>query len=410
MDKPDVIAGQHTKRSRNGWAGCLNHARWRHWFAPGWMVLANIVARLGGLIILLLLGRTFDQGTLASYFSILAAIGLGVTATQSGSGPLLIRLKQATQIRPAILICGWRLIIASIAGLVIFHTHETPITLYGPLFLMLLAAALSPDWIIAARGQFRRLGEVACLGQLAGILVAGIAMITASHAALYVIVPAISVVSLALCFFWAFSARSPSLLPTGRTVSLASAVGLIGFTLLAGALPNLDFVLLAQDHPTLYLAQRVLLIFAALFAAIAGTLFARRDDGWLRDIWLLAPMAVATVLLWTLPDLVANLIYDTPSNDLVALLQTGAGWPILLALVGRYILIIQETEIARWVGWAVLVALIMTIPLIPAEHDAQTLMIWMQIRLACVMVILFCFARFADAHPNTGQENGDLHA
>jgi len=167
-----------------------------HYLSPLWLVSANLIARLGGMIILVLIGHAFSSEMLGSYFSMLALIGLAVTATQAGSGPLLIRFAQSGRHRFAWGGVSIRLLIAMIATAIVMITTDDPFTTYWPLILMPIAAALSPDWMIAARTEFSRLGAIAVIAQLAGILMALWAVMFDHSIVLFAIAPSLSVAGL----------------------------------------------------------------------------------------------------------------------------------------------------------------------------------------------------------------------
>ncbi|WP_412776915.1 hypothetical protein [Thalassospira lucentensis] len=360
-------------------------------FYPLWLIAANLTARAGGMIILLILGHGFAANQLGDYFAMLAVAGLGVTAAQAGTGPLLIRLQQAGKHKWAMACVVLRAIIALGAILwIIVEMGTDTLSQYWPLLLMPITAALSPDWIISARTEFSRISMIALIAQMAGIGMAAWAAHASNPDLLFVVAPAISITSFIAATLFALSRTTDQqTAPLGITTpSRPTAFGMIGFTLLAGVLPNLDFVLLGSDT-TLFLAQRIFLICAAFLAAISGALFAKQQPGHLRDIWLIAPMAAASLVLWIWPDGVAALIYAKPSDALITLLQTGALWPILLALLSRQILILQEHPSAMWVGWLCLCGMILSAPLLPAPAEPSDILILMQLRLALVLSLLY---------------------
>lgn len=362
----------------------------KHSLYPLWLITANLTARLGGMAILLILGHGFAAHQLGNYFAMLAVIGLGVTAAQAGTGPLLIRLQQAGNHRAAIACMVLRGMIALIAILwIAFEIGTNTLTQYWPLLLMPIAAALSPDWVISARTEFSRISLIALITQMVGIGTATGAAMRGDPHLLFAVAPAISITSFLASLLFAFTpARDhPTEPPERVALSRRSCCGLIGFTLLAGLLPNLDFVLLAADTP-LFLAQRIFLICAAFLAAISSALFARQQPGHLRDIWLLLPMGGATLVLWIWPGGVAALIYANPTDALITLLQTGALWPILLALLSRQILILQEQSSAMWIGWLCLCGLIFSAVFITAPTQASDTLVLMQVRLAMVLMLL----------------------
>ena len=343
------------------------------------------------MIILLILGHGFAANQLGDYFAMLAVVGLGVTAAQVGTGPLLIRLQQAGNLRWAMACVVLRAIIALGAILwIIVEMGTDTLSQYGPLLLMPITAALSPDWIISARTEFSRINMIALIAQMAGIGMAAWAAHASNPDLLFAVAPAISVASLISSIIFAFNPAKDRTTepPEHAALSQQSCFGMIGFTLLAGVLPNLDFVLLSSDT-TLFLAQRIFLICAAFLAAISGALFAKQQPGHLRDIWLIAPMVAASLTLWIWPDGVAALIYAKPSDALITLLQTGAIWPILLALLSRQILILQEHPSAMWVGWLCLCGMILSAALLPAPSQASDTVILMQVRLALLLALLY---------------------
>lgn len=358
---------------------------------PLWLIAANLTARAGGMIILLILGHGFAAAQLGYYFAMLAVVGLGVTAAQAGTGPLLIRLQQAGNLRWAMACVVLRAIIALGAILwIVVEMGTDTVTQYWPLLLMPITAALSPDWIISARTEFSRISVIAVMAQMAGIGMAAWAAHASNPDLLFAVAPAISITSFIAATLFALNRTTDQqTAPPGITTpSRPTAFGMIGFTLLAGVLPNLDFVLLGSDT-TLFLAQRIFLICAAFLAAISGALFAKQQPGNLRDIWLIAPMAAASLALWIWPDGVAALIYTKPSDALITLLQTGALWPILLALLSRQILILQEHPSAMWVGWLCLCGMILSATLLPAPAEPSDILILMQLRLALLLSLLY---------------------
>lgn len=358
---------------------------------PLWMVSANLIARLGGMITLILVGHAFADEILGTYFALLATIGLAVTATQAGSGPLLFRLAQANQMRKALILIAIRLAIALAAAVAMISMSDQPIALYWPLLLMPVAAALAPDWLIAARTEFSKLSLIAVCGQIAGIVVAVWAAWTKASIALFAIAPVISIASLMLGALLVYCSKDP--IPTQSDEPPSSSTGLIGFTLLAGFLPNLDFVLLNTGDDTVFLAQRIFLFCAGLIAAITATLFAKREVGTARDIWLLAPMAAVSGMLLLSPGFVAHLIYADPNPQLIELIRTGALWPVLVAVITRQILILQENANAKWLGWLCLFAMVGTGFVLPQSNTASEVVILVQLRLAIVIFVLIAWQR-----------------
>lgn len=361
---------------------------------PLWLIGANLSARLGGMVILLIIGHSFAAEVLGEYFKALALIGLAITATQAGSGPLLVRLAQSRSFVKARFLVILRLVIALVSTVLVIKYAAQPLGQFWPLMLMPFACALSPDWIVAAQTRFSRLGLIAVLGQVTGIMVAVWASVSQSPDALYGIAPAISLASLVFACLFAFKRTgndSDLILPARHGDNV---VGLVGFTLLAGFLPNLDFVLMGAEDGTLFLAQRVFLLCAGLTAAIASTLFAKRQSGHLRDFWLLMPMASVSLMLFFWPEALAKLIYGAPSDLLISALQAGAAWPMLFALLTRQILILQENTAVRLVGWICLALAIITAFSIPNVGTATGVMVLIELRLAVLMVILFACQRY----------------
>jgi hypothetical protein len=355
------------------------------------MIGANMIARLGGMAILVLIGHAYSEADLGTYFQLLAMVGLAVTATQAGSGPLLVRLAQNAAFGQTMHVVGTRCLIAGFVSILIVTTTSVPVAQYWPLTLIPFAAALSPDWMIAAKTRFSWLGMIAVIGQACGIMVAVWASLNPSDLALYLIAPAVSLASLALATAFAFE-QSSTKAPLAPT---ASVFGLVGFTLLAGFVPNLDFVLLGKDNDPLFLAQRVFLFCAGLIAAIASTLFAKNEVGQLRDTWLLAPMVLIAGLLLFLPGKLADLFYASPSDDLITILQVGAAWPVLMAFIARQILILQEISTVKWLGWGCLALMIITAFVMPTSELAPDIMILIELRLACLVLILLACQKVA---------------
>ncbi|MBE69620.1 MAG: hypothetical protein CMO07_02445 [Thalassospira sp.] len=358
------------------------------------MIGANMIARLGGMAILVLIGHAYSEADLGAYFQLLAMVGLAVTATQAGSGPLLVRLAQNAAFGQAMHVVSTRFLIAGFTSILIVTTNSVPLAQYWPLILIPIAAALSPDWMIAAKTRFSRLGMIAVIGQGCGIVVAVWASLSQSDLALYLIVPAVSLTSLALAIAFAFE-QSPCHSTNAEPAPKSSVFGLVGFTLLAGFLPNLDFVLLGTDNDPLFLAQRVFLFCAGLIAAIASTLFAKNEVGQIRDIWLLAPMVLIAGLLLFLPDKLADLFFASPSDDLITILQIGAAWPVLMAFIARQILILQEISAVKWLGWGCLALMIISASAIPPRDLAPDIMMLIELRLAYLVLILLACQKVA---------------
>ncbi|CAM3464180.1 hypothetical protein [Thalassospira profundimaris] len=359
-----------------------------------WMIGANTVARLGGMAILVLIGHAYSEADLGTYFQLLAMVGLAVTATQAGSGPLLVRMAQNKAFGQAMHVVGTRFLIAGLTSTLIVRTTSVPVAQYWPLILIPFAAALSPDWMITAKTRFSRLGMIAVIGQGCGIMVSVWAWLSPSDLALYLIVPAVSLASLALATAFAFE-QSPSHSTIAAPTNRGSAFGLVGFTLLAGFVPNLDFVLLGTDSDPLFLAQRVFLFCAGLIAAITSTLFAKNEVGQIRDIWLLAPMVLIAGLLLFLPGKLADLFFASPSDDLITVLQVGAAWPVLMAFIARQILILQEISAVKWLGWGCLALMIISAFAMPPRDPAPDIMMLIEVRLACLVLILLACQKVA---------------
>ncbi len=363
-----------------------------HRLYPLWLLIANLVARLGGMVILLLIGHHFAPDQLAGYFTALATIGLVVTIAQAGCGPLLIRLYQTRQMKVVLAICALRVALALAATAFAITTTDIPIS---PILLMPLAAALAPDWIITGHGQLSRIALIAVFGQIAGIVTAVIATATDSNLALFAVAPAISLASLIAGSLFALREQVPQQTAVSK-LTRNHAINLIGFTLLAGALPNLDFVFLGRNlpdaaHDNLMLAQRIFLITAAIIASISAALFAKRQAGLLRDIWLITPPLAMTAILLFIPETLVLLFYGTTNADLVTLLRTGAFWPVLLAMISRQTLISQETENRLFPGWLCLALLVFSGAVLPAfTHEADAVIV-MQLRLTlCLILIAAC--------------------
>ena len=374
------------------WSALLKSAGSRLY--PLWMIGANMIARLGGMAILVLIGHAYSEADLGTYFQLLAMVGLAVTATQAGSGPLLVRLAQNKAFGQAIHVVATRFVIAGFTSILIVTTTSVPLAQYWPLILIPFAAALSPDWMIAAKTRFSRLGMIAVIGQACGIMVAVWAWLSPSDLALYLIAPAVSLTSLALATVFALE-QTPIHSTNAEPARKSSVFGLVGFTLLAGFVPNLDFVLLGADNDPLFLAQRVFLFCAGLIAAVTSTLFAKNEVRQMRDIWLLAPMVLISGLLLFLPDRLANLFFASPSDDLITILQIGAAWPVLMAFIARQSLILQEISAVKWLGWGCLALMIFTALAIPTSDLAPNIMMLIEFRLACLVLILLACQKVA---------------
>ncbi|WP_336081888.1 hypothetical protein [Thalassospira sp. CH_XMU1448-2] len=359
---------------------------------PLWLVGANLIARLGGMIILLLIGHSFSPEILGSYFTMLATAGLAVTATQAGSGPLLIRLMQGGALPKALFVVAIRLLIAGLAVSILVSRPEFELNMHWPFLIMPVAAALSPDWVIAARTEFGHLGKIALIAQATGITFAVIAAEQTNDFLLFTIAPVISFTAFLSAIFLALRPTTSRRKPVNAdALDIRQSIGLIGFTLLAGFLPNLDFVLLGNGEHSLFLAQRIFLFCGGLVAAISATFFAKQHGGLARDLWFFVPMSLVSLALLVGPDQIANLIYGSSEATLISVLQNGAFWPLLLALVTRQCLILQETARAAWVGWFLLFMLVGSAAILPNHQDAIELIITCQLRLAAIYIVLSAF-------------------
>ena len=115
----------------------------------------------------------------------------------------------------------------------------------------------------------------------------------------------------------------------------------------------------------------------------------------MRDIWLLTPMALIAGLLLFLPGKLADLFYASPSDDLITILQIGAAWPVLMAFIARQILILQEISTVQWLGWGCLALMIISALTIPTSDLATDIMMLIEFRLACVVLILLACQKVA---------------
>ncbi|OSQ39754.1 hypothetical protein [Thalassospira mesophila] len=335
--------------------------------APLWMIGATALNRAGGLIMILILGHAIAPDILAGYFSAIVTIGVAISITQAGCGPLLVRLAQNRQWRAVIGIVMLRVALA-LAAILILAPGLPPVA--WPVLMMPLAAALSPDWIITARLQFHRILAIGSLGQIAGIAIALYASAgpaTNSTAWLYACAPAISLTTCLASAFWAWSGRYKTRHSPAKTTPRIPPLNikiwpqLILLTLLAGLLPNIDIAFLPStlaqsDHDALMLVHRLLLLCAAGFAAISGVLFAQKQTGAGRDIWLFIPALCMALALLILPNAALTLLFGHSSAASSDILRLAAPWPLLLALVLRQILILQERS-----GHVVLATLAMVI-------------------------------------------------
>lgn len=367
--------------------------------APLWLIASTVLNRVGGLIILLILGHGFAPDLLARYFAALVAIAVAVSLTQAGCGPLLVRLAQNRQWQSVGLIVMLRLIIAGIAIALIAPNLAT---VAWPVLIMPLAASLSPDWLVTARLQFHKILIIGALGQAAGILVALYATTFATAPFwLYATAPAISLTSGLASFFFAFDKPNcPAPPPTGHLPANIWPQ-LIGFTLLAGLLPNMDMALLPATLPTterdaLLLVHRLLLLAAALITAISGVLFAQNRQDKIRDIWLLLPALGISLGFMLLPHIALNLLFGHSGEDETALLRIAAFWPLLLALVSRQFLVLQEQS--GHFGTACLAGLVILAgaAVIPHCESATAIILVMNIKLTVLALTLYCAGRL---HP-----------
>ncbi|MFH1805428.1 MAG: hypothetical protein ABID63_11130 [Pseudomonadota bacterium] len=367
-------------------------------FAPVWMMAATVLARAGGLVILLILGRHFSADLLAPYFNALIMVGVGVTIVQAGCGPLLVRLAQTAQHRILLVLLGVRLILAGMV--IVILAPLLPLATW-PVLLMPICAALAPDWLMTARLQFSRLTLLAAIAQLAGIAMAAMAVGSDSANGLVWCAP---MISLAACLGAGCFAIFKSPLPVPKTDPLPTRtiMTLVLMTLLSGLLPNLDVALLAgklssADHTALMMVHRLVLLASALFAGIASALFAQKSNGWRRDVWLLLPGVLIALPMLILPDMVIRLIYQYPVAGLAELLRIASLWPLLTGLVLRQILVWQENPdglrpaiaaVLLFGGGAVALALV-------PGWTAQTVLIAMTVKLGFLVALLSLVGRFS---------------
>jgi hypothetical protein len=359
--------------------------------APLWMIAATVLNRAGGWIMVLILGHAIAPGLLADYFSAIVTIGVAVSLTQAGCGPLLVRLAQNRQRQAIIAIVMLRIALA-LAAILILAPRLPPVA--WPVLIMPLAAALSPDWIITARLQFHRILTIGCLGQIAGIATALYASTSANGAAwLYACAPAISLTSCLASAFGAGSGRHDIAQNDGasaNTLNIKIWPQLVLFTLLAGLLPNIDIAFVQSslppgDHDVLMLVHRLLLLCAAGFSAISGA-------G--RDIWLLLPASFIALGLLVLPDTALTLLFGHSTEQSADILRLAAPWPLLLALVLRQVLILQEHP-----GHLPLAALALGICVSSAWALAQlgsasSILVAMNAKLAVLAVLFVVATRF----------------
>ncbi|MDP2698714.1 hypothetical protein [Thalassospira sp.] len=366
--------------------------------APVWMMMATGLARAGGLVILLILGRHFSAGLLAPYFNALIMAGVGVTIIQAGCGPLLVRLAQTAQHRILLMLLGLRLILAGMV--IVILAPMLPLATW-PVLLMPICAALAPDWLMTARLQFSRLTLLAAIAQLAGIVMAVFAVGSDSVNGLVWCAPIISLVACLGAGCFAVS-NHPLPVPKLAPLPARTIMTLVVMTLLAGLLPNLDIALLAgklssADHTALMMAHRLVLLASALFAGIASALFAQKSVGWRRDIWLLLPGVLIALPMLILPDMVIRVIYQNPVAGLAELLRIASLWPLLTGFVLRQILVWQENPGGLWPAIAALLLFVggaVVLALMP-EWTAQTVLIAMTVKLGFLAALLSLVGRFS---------------
>ncbi|WP_339780026.1 hypothetical protein [uncultured Thalassospira sp.] len=368
--------------------------------APLWMIAATVLNRAGGWIMVLILGHAIAPGLLADYFSAIVTIGVAVSLTQAGCGPLLVRLAQNRQRQAIIAIVMLRIGLA-LTAIVLLAPRLPPVA--WPVLIMPLAAALSPDWIITARLQFHRILAIGSLGQIAGIAIALYASTSANGVAwLYACAPAISLTSCLASAFGAGSGRHDIAQNAGasaNTLNIKIWPQLVLFTLLAGLLPNIDIAFVQSalppgDHDVLMLVHRLLLLCAAGFSAISGVLFAQKQTGAGRDIWLLLPASFIALGLLVLPDTALTLLFGHSTEQSADILRIAAPWPLLLALVLRQVLILQEHP-----GHLPLAALALAICVSSAWALAQlgsasSILVAMNTKLAVLAVLFVVATRF----------------
>ncbi|WP_417844524.1 hypothetical protein [Thalassospira sp.] len=371
--------------------------------APLWMIAATVLNRAGGFIMVLILGHAIAPGLLADYFSALVSIGVAVSITQAGCGPLLVRLAQNRQQTAILGIVSLRIILALIA--ITFLAPALPPVAW-PVLIMPLAAALSPDWMITARLQFHRILWIGGLGQLAGIVTALYAGTTSNGAVwIYACAPAISATSCLASAFWAWSGRrkprqgrantSPGL----PSLNIKIWPQLVLFTLLAGLLPNIDVAFLQSslpqsDHDALMLVHRLLLLCAAGFSAISGVLFARKQTGFARDVWLVLPACGITLALLVLPDMALSVLFGHSPVNNADILRIAAPWPLLLAIVLRHILIVQERAGHLLLAVVAVVLCVGGAGVLAQCGAVATIIMAMNVKLALLAGLLICAPRF----------------
>ncbi len=368
--------------------------------APLWMIASTVLNRAGGFLIILILGHGFAPDVLADYFAALVAIGVAVSFAQAGCGPLLVRLAQYRQSWSVALIVMVRVTIASIAIALIAPTLPPRA---WPVLIMPLAASLSPDWLVSARLQFNKILLIGALGQVAGIMVAlYAAILTTMPAWLYATAPAISLTSGLASLYFALgktNTAAPSAATSPRHLPAKRWPQLIIFTLLAGLLPNIDMALLPASLPSgaqnaLLLVHRVLLISAALIAAISSVLFAQNRQGGGRDKWLLWPALGMAMTLIIFPQLALTLLFGHSGDAETGLLRMAAFWPLLLALVSRQFLVLQEQSGHFRTACLAGLILLTGAVIIPLCESAANILMAMNIKLAFLAIALHLAGRF----------------
>lgn len=381
--------------------------------APLWMIASNILNRAGGFIILVVLGHGFSPDLLARYFAALVSISVAVSLTQAGCGPLLVRLAQYRQWRSISFIVSIRMTIALIA--IAWIAPQLP-PIAWPVLIMPFAAAISPDWLVSARLQFNKILFIGAFGQLAGLGVAFYATQLASATSwLYATAPAISVASWVASFYFAFANPSAAA-PAPATVPHPKPAGslpvkiwpqLIAFTLLAGLLPNIDMALLPASLPqaqqdALLLVHRLLLLAAAMISAISGVLFAQNRHVGRWDFWLILPAIGMALVLLAAPQIALELVFGHSHNNEVGLVRIASFWPLLLALVTRQILLLQERSGHLGTMCIAGIIIVAGAALIAMCDSAIGIMVAMNVKLAVLASILYLAARFG---PSRGKSS-----
>lgn len=372
------------------------------------MIATIALSRAGGFVILLLLGREFPASTLGDYFTALAVIGVCTSIAQAGCGAFLVRLAQSRRFKAAFILTGLRLLIA-IAAITVIAPHLPSHT--WPVLLMPVAAAMSPDWLISADLRFYRLTLIAATAQLVGIIIA--AMAVSHHSPLWLVwcAPGVSMASClaSICFALTTIHIAPAKQTSDRTkIDLRPCLQLICFTLLAGLIPNFDVSLLApklsgQAHDALMLVHRLLLLSSALMAAIFSVLFAqRRTDRW-REIWLFIPPLLIALPILMFPDFVISLIYrDTSIPDISLLMRLIVPWMIVMALILRQILVVQERANGLPLAISMLGAFLVSGFILSQLHvttaSAAILAICLKLGLLCGILFVLSGSRYKQKH------------